>query len=76
MVDLQTRIQQFQSGVQDDLEQKQYDLIKPFQDKLQTAINEVANEHKYSYIFDVQTLLYFEGGEDITPLVKAKLGIK
>ncbi len=76
LVDLQTRIQQFQYGVQDDLEQKQYDLIKPFQDKLQAAIDEVAKEHKYSYVFDIQTLLYYEGGEDITPLVKAKLGIK
>lgn len=76
LVDLQTRIQQFQYGVQDDLEQKQYDLIKPFQDKLQAAIDEVAKEHKYSYVFDVQTLLYYEGGEDITPLVKAKLGVK
>ncbi len=76
LVDLQTRIQQFQYGVQDDLEQKQYDLIKPFQDKLQAAINEVAKEYKYSYVFDIQTLLYYEGGEDITSLVKAKLGIK
>lgn len=76
LVDLQTRIQQFQYGVQDDLEQKQYDLIKPFQDKLQAAIDEVAKEHKYSYVFDVQTLLYYQGGEDITPLVKAKLGVK
>jgi Skp family chaperone for outer membrane proteins len=36
----------------------------------------VAKEHNFAYVFDVQTLLYYEKGEDITDLVKKKLGIK
>lgn len=76
LVDLQTRIQQFQYDVQENIEEKQYELIKPFQERLQKAVNDVATEHHFNYIFDVQTLLYYDGGEDVTPLVKQKLGIK
>ena len=76
LVDLQNRIQDFQNGVQQDLEEKQYELAKPFQDKIQGAINAVAKEYQFNYIFDTQILLYYDGGEDITPLVKKKLGIK
>ncbi len=74
--DLGTRIQEFQSGAQDDLEEKQYELAKPFQDAIQNAINKVSKDHGYSYIFDTKILLYYGGGEDITPLVKKELGIK
>jgi len=76
LVDLQNRIQDFQNGVQQDIEEKQYELAKPFQDKIQGAIDSVAKEYQFNYIFDTQILLYYDGGEDITPLVKKKLGIK
>ncbi len=74
--DLGTRIQEFQANVQEDLENKQYELAKPFQDKIQNAINKVAKNSGYSYIFDTKTLLYYADSEDITPLVKKELGIK
>ena len=73
---LQTRIQEFEYNVQEDFEEEQARLIAPFQEKLQNAINEVAKEHKYNYIFDTQTLLYFDGGDDVSTLIKKKLGIK
>jgi len=73
---LGNRIQEFQYNVQEDYEEEQRRLVAPFQEKVQNAINEVAKEHKYSYIFDTQILLYYDGGDDITPLVKKKLGIK
>ena len=76
LIDLQNRIQDFQNGVQQDLEEKQYELAKPFQDKIQGAIDAIAKEYQFNYIFDTQILLYYDGGEDITPLVKKKLGIK
>ena len=59
--DLGNRIQEFQAGASDDLEEKQYELAKPFQDKIQNA---------------TKILLYYDNGEDITPLVKKELGIK
>ena len=58
------------------MEEKQLELAKPFQDKIQNAINAVAKEHQYTYIFDTQILLYYDGGDDVTPLVKKKLGLK
>lgn len=76
LVEMQNRIQEFQYSVQEDLEEKQIELAKPFQDKIQNAINAVAKENQFAYIFDTQILLYSDGGEDVTPLVKKKLGIQ
>ena len=73
---LQNRIQDFNQSVSDDIEEEQMRLITPFREKIQNAINDIAKEHKYNYIFDTQTLLYYDGGDDVTPLVKKKLGIK
>lgn len=69
-------LQMFQSKAPEDLEDKQYELAKPFQDAIQNAINKVAKEHGYAYIFDTKILLYYGNGDDITPLVKKELGIK
>lgn len=74
--DLGMRIQEFQSNAQDDLEEKQYELAKPFQDAIQNAIDKVAKANGYAYIFDTKILLYYDNGDDITPLVKKELGIK
>ena len=74
--DLTTRIQEFQANAQDDLEEKQYELAKPYQDAIQDAINKVAKTNGYAYIFDTKILLYYGSGDDITPLVKKELGIK
>lgn len=74
--DLESRILEFQQNVQDELQTKQIELTQPFQDAIINAINEVAKENGFSYIFDSSTLLYSGGGEDVSALVKKKLGIK
>ena len=76
LVDLQQRIMEFQEGVQADMQDKQLELMQPFQDKILKAIEDVAKENGYAYIFDTQVLLYSEGGDDVSALVKKKLGIK
>ena len=45
--------------------------------KARNAINEVAEEGKYTYIFDksMGTLLYAEESENIISKVKKKLGL-
>ncbi len=57
---------------------KQSELYNPLQQKVRDAISAVAKEKGLNYVFDVATrgsnLVYAEGGEDITDLVKAKLG--
>jgi len=76
LTDLQNRIVEFQEGVQSDMQEKQLELMQPFQDRILKAIEEVAKENSYAYIFDTQVLLYSEGGDDVSALVKKKLGIK
>jgi len=78
LADLESRIQTFQQQADTDLQDKQSALLQPLLDKAKNAINAVAKENGYTYIFDVGTgaFLYYEKGDDILPLVKAKLGLK
>lgn len=77
LVDLETRIQTFQQQADVDLQNKQMELLQPILDKAKNAINAVAKENGYTYIMDVGTgaFLYYEKGDNIMPLVKAKLGL-
>jgi len=77
ITDLETRIQAFQQNAELDFQNKQAELYNPLIEKARKAISEVAEENGYTYIFDagVGILLYFEKGDNILPLVRAKLGI-
>ena len=71
------RIQSFRQVVEQDLAQKQEELFIPIQQKLMDAINAVGSENGFTYIFDANAAYYKGvGNEDVTPLVKAKLGIQ
>jgi len=52
--------------------------VQPLIDKAKKAIDEVAVEKGYNYIFDTGTgaLIYYQDSDDIMPFVKAKLGIQ
>jgi len=75
--DLQSRIEGFQQSAQEKLQTKKSELYGPILDKLNKAISAVGKDHGYNYIFDVTqgAVLYYDG-DDVLPLVKAKLGIK
>lgn len=76
--DLQNRIQSFQQTAEEKVGAKQQELYKPILDKANKAINDVAKEKGYSYVFDLSTgaMLYANETDNILTLVKAKLGIK
>ena len=79
IVDLQTRIQQFQVNAENEFEAKRAELLKPMLDKIQNAINTVGKEKGYTYVLDLATgAAVYVGTDavDCTPAVKAKLGIK
>ena len=78
ITDLQGRIEAFQQSAQQELQSKQTELITPFVTKAKQAIKDVAKEGGYAYILNAveDILLYSDGGEDVTPLVKKKLGIQ
>lgn len=74
---MQQRIQTFQMVAQEDLQQAENELLKPIYDKFQKAISDIGDENGFLYIFDVNSLLYHsQQSQDVSDLVKAKLGIK
>ena len=74
---IQQRILEFQQNAQESLAAKEQELITPILDKARKAIEDVAKEENFTYIFDASTgnILYAEKSENILPLVKAKLGL-
>jgi len=78
--ELQTKEQEilkFQQESQQQLAEKEQTLLQPILDKVNTAINDVATEDGYQFIFDLQSgvLLYYKEEADVTAKVKSKLGI-
>jgi outer membrane protein len=73
----EANIAKFQQESQQKIYEKSESLLKPIRDRIQTAIDDVAKENNFQYVFDqaVGILLYADDSTDITPLVKAKLGI-
>jgi len=78
LMNMKTNFEDFQSSAQEELASKESELVKPLIDKAKKAIDEVAVEKGYTYIFDTGTgaVIYFSESEDVMPLVKAKLGIQ
>lgn len=62
--------------IQQQFEQERQRLSLPIQRKLQQAIQDVAKENGYTYVFPREALLVAPPGDDIAALVKKKLGIK
>lgn len=75
----QNTLVQYDTDMQQQLGQKRESLLTPILDKVKNAINEVAKENSYTYIFDgspgVGVILYADESTDVTSLVKAKLGV-
>ncbi len=79
--DIQQRIQNYQVTAQQQIQQKQNELLAPVFEKAENAIEEVAKEKGLIYVFDSgqgnRTILYKSNQSlDILPLVKTKLGIE
>lgn len=76
--DMGSRIEQFQKNAQKQLQDREAELLKPIIERARKAIEDVAKENGFTYIFDtgVGTLLYQQDSDDIMPLVKKKLGLK
>jgi Outer membrane protein len=62
--------------IQQQFEAKRQELSLPIQRKLQGAIQEVAKENGYTYVFPKEALLVAPPGDDLATLVKRKLGLK
>jgi outer membrane protein len=77
--DLQSKVQELsgeEQRIQNLFEQKRQELSAPIQRKLQGAIQDVAKENGYTYVFPREALLVMPPSDDISTLVRRKLGLK
>ncbi len=76
--DIQTRMEDFNQQAQQDLADKEDELTRPIIEKARKAIEDVAKDNGYTYIFNSTDglLLYATPSDDVMPLVKKKLGIE
>ena len=72
----QQKAEAFQQNVMQDLQKQQDELMAPVVQKVRSAIESVGKENGFTLIQEMATGLYFAAPvEDITPLVKSKLGL-
>lgn len=80
----ETALQEMQQGLQNKeqqsqllITQKREELLSPILKRMEDAIKTVGKENGYQFIFDTSTgaTLYALETEDVTTLVKAKLGL-
>jgi outer membrane protein len=80
---LEQSIKDFEQKAQEDLQKKQMILVDPLLDKIQKAIDAIAEEHAYTYIFSTaaqyggSSIILFtkNKNENISDLVLKKLGV-
>lgn len=72
-------LQKYEKEVQSTLEQRRIVLLKPIVEKVELAIQAVAKENGYTFVFDSSlpnVMLFAEDQDDIAELVKKKLGMQ
>jgi outer membrane protein len=62
--------------IQQQLQQRQQELLGPINKKAYEAVQAIAKENGYGYVFEKEALLVAPPGDDILPLVAKKLNIK
>lgn len=76
LMKLYKRLQDFVSSSEQELQTKQLELLKPFQERLLAAIKTVAEREKYTYVFDITMCAFHNEADDLTAAVRTELGIK
>jgi outer membrane protein len=72
---LEERMREIQEKRQEELQQMQYDLLKPISDAVNRMTETVAKERGYAYVFDNtnQTLVVMPKTDDLTDTVRARM---
>lgn len=79
MKDLEKRMQKIEQNWEQQLVEKQADLLKPLKTIIVNAVRAVAQDEGFTYIFDssaLDVLIVVPEAHNILPLVKQKLSIK
>lgn len=74
---IQQRVVEFQKNAQQSLGEKEAELFTPIREKAMAAIDQVAKDGSYTFIFDSGSgsFLYAAESENVLNLVKSKLGL-
>ena len=78
LIESEQRINEFIQQADAQLEQRRQELLVPVLERIINAVQAVGTEHGFSYIFDLaaHSIIFMSPAtHDVTPLVKAKLGI-
>jgi outer membrane protein len=80
LMDMNKRIQDFQTNAQTQLQNKQTEVFQPIYARVDKAIKDVGKDNGFLYVFDTAkgALLYFDETKstNVMSLVKTKLGVK
>ena len=76
LTELYIKVNGFEKQATEQLQQKQQELLVPVQKKAMEAIQTVAKENGYTYVFQKEALYVYPNADDLLPLVKKKLGLK
>ncbi len=71
----ETELGQYEQEMMQKIQEKRTTELQPIYDKLNAAIEEVAQENGFQFIFDESVLLYKDASADVSTMVKNKLGI-
>lgn len=71
----ETEIGKFEQDMVKQLQDKRNELLEPIYKEVNDAIAAVAKENGFQFIFEKSVLLYFEESQDVSAMVKTKLGI-
>lgn len=75
--DAYTRIQTFQANSQQEINTKQNELMNSIMDKVRNAVEQVAKENHYDYIFESNGILWYSNdSDDVSSLIEKKLNLK
>jgi outer membrane protein len=80
LVDLNRRIQEFQTNAQNRFQNTQVELLQPIYAKVDKVLKDLGKENGFVYIFDIAKggLVFYDETKstNVMPLAKAKLGLK
>lgn len=73
LTEQQMDLQRKQERTQQDLETYNERLYTPIEKSFKKAVKTISQKHKLNYVFETGSLLYLEGGMDISAEVKAEI---
>jgi outer membrane protein len=75
---MRAQIEKFEQDAEGAVTQKRDELLAPILNRVNEAIKAVGKENNYAMIFDISSgaALYAASTDDVTPLVRKKLGVQ